>query len=384
MKKLLLLIGLLLPLSALPINIIIGIYANDSIKAIILAPETGEYILTGDGKFIDSVTSSNVYEIKAEENYIEVRNLRQELGKFGSIQLKECSAGGSFNLKPVSRKTTRLYNDNFEVSNNGGYLKMLNIVELEHYIAGVVQCEAGYRHSLEFYKAQAIICRTYALNNLARHLADYYELCDGVHCQVYKGTCDVPEILEAVEATKGLVIADSAKHLINAAYCSNCGGYSLNSEDVWGTYLPYLRSVKDTFCLHQLHARWEKKLSLEEWTSYLDKKESALTKTDTRGESYWNSIPEEQRIYFYDKGYLIPLKDIRLDLGLHSTYFRVEKKGGDVILKGRGNGHRVGFCQEGAMHMAELGYTYLQILNFYYRDIQVINSSDLSLEAGAN
>ena len=276
------------------------------------------------------------------------------------------------------------YNDGMEVDNIGGYLKIINLVELEHYIAGVVECEAGYGQGLEFYKSQAIICRTYALNNLARHLGDYYELCDAVHCQVYKGASTVKEIREAVKATEGLVIADSTKRLINAAYYSNCGGYTMNSEDVWGTYVPYLRSVKDTFCLGQPHARWERHFSMEDWTGYLDKKESSLTKHDTFGESYWDSIPEGKRIYLYDKGYLIPLKDMRTELNLHSTYFKVEKTASGITLKGKGNGHRVGFCQEGAMRMSQLGYAYSKILNFYYRGIQVLYYSSLPLAAGTN
>lgn len=384
MRKLSLLLGLLVPLPALPINISVRIYTTSSVKKIILAPKEGKYLLLGDGKFLDTVTTSNVYEIQAADTLLEVKNLAQSLGKFASIQLKECSVDCSFNIRPLSEKNTRLYNDELVVSANGGYLKMINKVEFEHYLAGVVECEGGHNRPLEFYKAQAIICRTYALNNLARHLGEYYELCDAVHCQVYKGTADIPEIVEAVEETKGLVIADSAKHLINAAYYSNCGGYTLNSEDVWGAYVPYLRAVKDTFCLNQQHAVWEKKFSLKDWTGYLQKKESTLTKSNTHNESYWDSIPEEKRIYFYDKGYLILLKDMRLDLNLHSTYFTVEKAGDGVILKGRGNGHRVGFCQEGAIRMAELGYSYLQILQFYYRGIQVIDSSTLPVEESAN
>jgi stage II sporulation protein D len=384
MRKLLLLFCLFFPLSALPINISVRIYSTDSIKTIIVTPKTGTYLLMGDGKFIDSVTTSGVYEIIAEDSVIRVKALYHELGKFTSIQLKECTTNCSLNIKPISEKATRLYNDELVVSNKGGYLKMINTVDFEHYIAGVVECEGGYRKPSEFYKAQAIICRTYALNNLVRHLGENYELCDAVHCQVYRGTADIPEILNAVETTKGLVIVDNARHLINAAYCSNCGGYTLNSEDVWSSSQPYLRAVRDTFCLNQPHAIWEKRFTLKVWTAYLDKKEATLAKNDTRGEAYWNSIPEERRIYFYDNGYLIPLKDMRLELTLHSTYFSVEKNADGVILKGRGNGHRVGFCQEGAIHMAQLGYSYLQMLNFYYQGIQVIDSVALPIEAGTN
>lgn len=384
MKKILFLMFLLLSIAVLPANISVRIYTVNNIKTIILAPKTGKYILLGDGKFIDSITSAGVCEIKAVDSLLEIKNLDHKLGTFAFIRLEECAANCSFNIKPLSEKTTRLYNDELLVSNNGGYLKLINVVDFEHYLAGVVECEGGHNRPLEFYKAQAIICRTYALNNLARHLGEYYELCDAVHCQVYKGTSDIPEIINAVEATKGLVITDSAKHLINAAYYSNCGGYTLNSEDVWGTYLPYLRAVKDTFCLHQLHATWEKRFSLTDWTNYLEKKEATLTKKDTQGESYWNSIPESKRIYLYDNGYLIPLKDIRLDLNLHSTYFIVETSGNEVVLTGRGNGHRVGFCQEGAIRMAQLEYSCLQILQFYYRGIQVIDSSALAGAAGTN
>ena len=384
MRKLLLLICLLLPLTAVPINISVRIYSTSNLQTIILAPKTGKYILLGDGKFIDSVGTSNVYEIKAADSLLEIKNLDHVLGKFASIQLRECSVDCSFNIRPVSEKATRLYSDELLLSASGGNLKMINKVAFEHYLAGVVECEGGHKKSVEFYKAQAIICRTYALNNLARHLGEYYELCDAVHCQVYKGTSDIPEIVKAVESTKGLVIVDSTKHLINAAYYSNCGGYTLNSEDVWGSNVPYLRAVKDTFCLNQAHAVWEKKFSQKDWTGYLKRKESTLKKNDTHDEGYWDLIPEEKRVYFYDRGYLIPLKDMRLDLNLHSTYFTVEKNEDNIIIKGRGNGHRVGFCQEGAMHMAELGYTYLQILQFYYRGIQVIDSANLPIEESVN
>ncbi len=382
MRKLLFLFGLLFPIHALPINISVRIYAADYIKTVILAPKNGTYLLLGDGKSIDSITASSVYEVKAVGNSLQIKTLNRELGTYTTIRLKELTTDCTFNIKPVSEKSARSYNDELILTNSGGYLKMLNIVQFEHYLAGVVECEAGQRRPVEFYKAQAVICRTYALMNLARHLGEDYELCDIVHCQVYKGTADVPEILQAVEATKGQVIVDYEKHLINAAYHSNCGGYTVSSEDVWSTPLPYLRSVRDTFCLNQLHATWEKHFSLNDWENYLDKKELYLKKNDTRGEAHWDSVPEQKKIYFYDKGYLIPLKDMRLELGLHSTYFSMEKNPNEIILRGRGNGHRVGFCQEGAIHMAQRGYGYLQILHFYYQGIQLIDSSALPLSTG--
>lgn len=384
MRKSFLLFFLLLPIYALPLNINVRIYSADYVKTVIIAPKTGKYLLIGDGKSIDSVTASSVYQIKAVDNLLEIKTLTRVLGKYSNIRFKECTPDCSFNIKPVSEKNTRLYDDELLILNQGGYLKMLNIVQFEHYLAGVVECEAGQKRPIEFYKAQAVICRTYTLSNIARHLGEEYELCDIVHCQVYRGTADIPEILQAVEATKGLVIVDNSKRLINAAYHSNCGGYTVNSEDVWSMTLPYLRALKDTFCLNQLHATWEKHFSMNDWLNYLEKKEASLKKTDTRGESYWDSIPGYRKVYFYDKGYLIPLKEMRVELSLHSTYFTVEKKTDEIILRGRGNGHRVGFCQEGAIHMAQRGYTYLQLLHFYYQGIQLIDSTALPAGGGTN
>ena len=90
-----------------------------------------------------------------------------------------------------------------------GSLKVRNEVELENYVAGVVEMEAGSNHTLEYYKVQAIICRTYALSNLRRHETERYNLCDNVHCQVYKGNNRLnQQITEATLQTKNLVLVD--------------------------------------------------------------------------------------------------------------------------------------------------------------------------------
>ncbi len=58
-------------------------------------------------------------------------------------------------------------------------------------------------------------------------------------------------------------------------------------------------------------------------------------------------------------------------LGLRSTYFDAEFKDGQVKLTGRGYGHGVGLCQQGAMEMAQNGYTYSQILGYYYKGVSL-------------
>jgi stage II sporulation protein D len=65
----------------------------------------------------------------------------------------------------------------------------------------------------------------------------------------------------------------------------------------------------------------------------------------------------------------MPLRTIRSDLNLRSTFFSVYANSDSVILKGRGYGHGVGLCQEGAMVMASKGFKFKDIINFYYSGV---------------
>ena len=68
----------------------------------------------------------------------------------------------------------------------------------------------------------------------------------------------------------------------------------------------------------------------------------------------------------------IPMKSVREDLGLKSSFFWAEENNTNVIIHGHGYGHGLGLCQEGAMEMARVGYTYVDILMFYFRNLNLI------------
>jgi len=374
MKKLLALTAFFFSTTiAFSINVSIRIFDDITISSAIIAPSAGAYIIEGDGKRIDSTSSSGVYEVSiVSDTLVQIKSLDRIIGTYARIRFRGCPGQNQFYLKPDGEKNRRLYDDDVSISADKPNLKLLSIIDLEHYVSGVVQSEAGLRKTPEFYKVQAIICRTYALNNLARHINDGFELCDQVHCQVYQGVTHNTDILNAVAATKGMVIVDESNELINAAFHSNCGGQTLNSEDVWNKALPYLRSRPDTFCLHQPAAIWHKDIPESEWKTYLAKKEKGM-KRDTSLRAMYDTIPDNKRVFLYDKGYLIPLKEIRTDWNLHSTLFTITKENGVLTLSGHGFGHRVGLCQEGAIHMTQLGYNYQQILHYYYANVQIID-----------
>jgi stage II sporulation protein D len=288
----------------------------------------------------------------------------------------------AFKIKAVIPESKlRAYDDDLEVtlSADKKQFVLINKVDLEEYIAGVVESESGTKTSLEYYKLQSILCRTYLLANLNRHILDGYQVCDDVHCQAYLSKTKETEIAQAVMATKGLVVVDNDLNLITAAFHSNCGGQTVNSQDVWSIPTSYLKSIKDTSCVKQPHAKWQRSIPLEDWKAYLQLKHKYPVDDTLKMNTASNFSQNNGRaIYFIDKDLKIPLKVIRADFQLKSTYFSVEQKGENVIFNGRGYGHGVGLCQEGAMRMAKNNLSYKNILSFYYRDVHLVDLSALT------
>ena len=233
----------------------IGLFWQNSPQAVIVSPSEGSYEVLSDNKVIIELGEKDVIKVEAiAGGQLSVRTLSKEVGNYSNLFLRRKGWGNSFRVKATSPSLPdKIFFDNLEITNNGR-LKLVNHVYIEHYIAGVVESESGSNRPLEYYKVQAIICRTYALANLRRHANEGFHLCDKVHCQVYHSKSRFnPDIVKGVNVTKGTVIVDADIQLITAAFSSNCGGHTANSEDVWTAPLPYLRSVEDTFCYKQEH-----------------------------------------------------------------------------------------------------------------------------------
>lgn len=288
-----------------------------------------------------------------------------------SYLLQAVDSTASFQLETPAIKTFRVYDGSLKIIGNNGALKLINKVPMEQYVDDVLRAEVGKDHPLELYKVQAVVSRTYVLDNLNKHKNEYFNLCDQVHCQVYAGKYKPNNLIDsAVALTRGQIITYQGKP-ITAAFYANCGGQTVNSEDVWNHALPYLRSVTDTFCTKSPGAYWEKCIKLNDWSNYIEKKLGvSLKQTDTL---FFNFNPTTRTIYYMDKQKKLPLKEMRTDLGLRSTYFSVYRVGNDIVLCGKGYGHGVGMCQEGASNMAKRGFTYSDIINYYYKSVDIVN-----------
>lgn len=358
-------------------TILIRLFANYNISTVNFFHVSGEYCIYADGtKLFDADKISFIaVSIDGDSVLIQKPGLQK---KFHSVLFVPQTSSSSFKLKSVQPDyKPRTYDDELEISVHNKSLRLINKVEIEKYAAGVVQWEVGTKNPQEFNKVKTIVCRTYALGNWRRHEDEKFQLCDEVHCQVFKGKTFSQNIYNAAFETSEYVLVDDSARVINAAFHSNCGGQTMNSEDVWSKRVSYLRSVKDTFCLPKANAVWQKKIPKELWLDYVKTKYGFPVNDSNTLIKVLNFKQNNRLVYLVNDDFFIPLKFVREDMKLKSTFFTIMEEGENIVFTGKGFGHGVGLCQEGAMHMAETGYSYTKILNYYYTNIHLIRSSQL-------
>ena len=354
----------------------IGILSVSQPQAIQVITEYGDYHLQVDGVIKHSLKAGDRMSFVRYGNMVQVSIPGKVLGQFKEPRLITKNADGVFRIYVLRpNKNERVYDDDLYISTTSTELKLVNKVDLEKYVAGVVEAESGKEKTLEFYKVQAIISRTYALSNLRKHWRDGFNLNDQVSSQVYHGKCRwEPQILVATRITEGKVLVDSEMKLITAAFHSNSGGETVGSESVWSGALPYLTPRMDEFSMVGKHTTWQRTVCKDKWLAYLADKYKLPISDASVLEMAQNYEQPSRDVFFIDPIFKIPLKEIRQDWLLKSTYFNVRPYTSDsLMIDGRGFGHGAGLSQEGAIRMGELGFSYEDILHFYYNDVHIID-----------
>jgi len=380
-KLILLLFFVNIAVNVFAVDFDVCIFSSSQLKSVTITPLSGKYVIYSEDKKVVDLYKNNPVTLIIKDNKISVTKQGDDLGSYTSLIFSAEGFLNTFTFKAVDPDIKeRVYDDGIKISVKDGFLKVINKVELEHYVAGVVESEGGIKKNLEFLKLQAIISRTYAISNLKKHVKpDGYNFCDNVHCQLYRGRCTNSMIMMATSQTTGDIIIDKSNKPISAAFYSNCGGQTVNSEDVWTITTTYLKSVKDTFCLKQPHAVWNKKILKKEWLEYLDSKFNYPV-TDSAMILKATTFSQVVRKINFDDNPNIPLKTIRSDWKLKSTFFSIENQGDTLLFEGRGFGHGVGLCQEGAMRMVDLGWTFKEIIKYYYKEVTIINVTELKTQ----
>ena len=366
MKRLLPILLLLLTVQAAHADRVrVRLFSTNTVSTLNISFDLGQYNLYANGNQLleDLVGEGRSVLVRTEGRKLHVSVNDDDYGLFDSIHLEATDTACILCLNPANCKQ-RTYEGNLVVKAlPGGSMLLVGDVEFETYIAGVVQSEI-YGSASDIFRIQAIISRTWALRNLRKHAADGYNFCDNVHCQAYLNRCVRPDIMMGAIESSGETLVDSAGNLIETPFHSNSGGQTANSEDVWRTALPYLRSVADTFSFSMRQSNWTKTISLERWLSYFQK----THKIDITDSAVLDTLLHFQQPQRKVRLLGVPLTRVRVDWQLKSTFFsiHVDSASMSVILDGHGYGHGVGLSQEGTIRMVSLGYSYDSILRHYY------------------
>ena len=268
----------------------------------------------------------------------------------------------------------RRYRGALELRHKGGGLTAVNIVPVDDYLRSVVPEEMPVDWPAEAIKAQSVAARSFALASRGRHAGEGYDLCTTTHCQLYTGTAAEKSASNAaIKATRGEVLTYGGKP-IEALFHTDSGGMTENSEDVWGSHVPYLRAAKDTPAKTM---PWTKTISRADLERKLAAKGHDIGKVRSLalsplaiGRAAKDRTASGRVKTMTVKGTkgtaTLSGTTWRSLLGLKSTLFDAKLTKDAVTFTGYGSGHGLGISQWGAKRLAETGKSYADILHHYY------------------
>ncbi len=344
---------------------------------------TGRITMTRGGVSYDMGTELNLRRHQTSgESGLRIAQARQSGNLYpGDLQLKAQLSGGSYRLYPIVH------------------------VYIESYLKGVVPYEMGNSAHVEALKAQAVAARTYTLNKMNTRASSLYDVVDTTNDQVYYGNSDsTTRCSQAVEATKGIVLMNGSS-LTGTYYTASNGGQTESARNLWGSSgYDYLGVKNDPFDEMNAASVVRKTVVYGDNTfsgqksaikDLLHAKASAAVGSSNVTVTTINAITPHTPKYGSPSRLYTKLdfavtaatpsgsrsltltcdifSELEGPLGMsinasQNELWSVEKNGANFTLKARRYGHGIGMSQRGAMQMGSLGYTYDQILGFYYED----------------
>lgn len=263
---------------------------------------------------------------------------------------------------------------------SGGKLLVVNYIDVEDYLFGVLQYEVSFWWPYAALEAQAIAARTYALYQAEINAGRDYDLTNDTFSQVYGGADkERYRAKKAVIRTQSKVLTYEGK-IFPAYYHATCGGHTEDSSELWNIDLPPLKGVKCGYCKNSPHYYWETEMSLEDIEKKLAAKEYKISGIIDIAPVEINNQNRIRKLKITDAKSFeeIPVNKFRLIVGpkqIRSTNFKIAIKDGKALFKGNGWGHGVGLCQWGAYFMAKDGFDAEEILNYYYPSAKIENYS---------
>lgn len=374
-------------------------------------------VMAGNKKVVERTAVGGLTAISAggkvaplvESSVLSARSIDgiKQLGANPGLSLVSLQAGSEY----------RRYRGNMEFCIEKESLAVINELNIEDYLRGVVPAEMMSFWPAEALKAQAVLARNYALQKIETTRGSSYNLTNDQQSQVYRGYDDETEATDrAVAETRGLVLVNRGK-IISGFFHSSSGGFIENSEDVWLNSLSYLKKKEDPFDKNDRHYNWQVSYSNEQLTKMFKTEQFPFVQiTDIEVAERTASGARVKKLVVKGIGpdgmpvsrEVKNADNVRAVLGLKSALFtftmkkiynkkddstevkgeRSEPKvnlnldeadrseaGNDLAgieISGSGYGHGVGLSQWGAYGMAKQGYNYQDILKYYYTDVSLV------------
>jgi stage II sporulation protein D len=263
---------------------------------------------------------------------------------------------------------------------NRNSLNVINVLDIESYLYGVIPKEMSPQSPPEALKAQSVAARSFALYQKAKNGNKAYDVSASTGSQVYGGfSVESAAANRAVDETRGVVMMYKGQPAL-AYFHANSGGITEDARNVWTAEIPYLRSVADEPSTKAANIAWSASLGSNTLKKSLNNygiRISAVTKIrilqnspSGRVTKIGISSPEGEVV--------MDGNDFRLKIDpavIKSTLFTISSDNDEDAtfrFEGRGFGHGVGMSQWGALVMARDGSTYRDILAHYYRGVEII------------
>lgn len=334
---------------------------------------------------IISTETCDAYSANLDSNQ-EWQKSGEVLESVSSISLKasktneaiyyECKA--PFTVQRIAPLKSYVYAGDFVAVKNSTGVQIVNLIDAEDYIKGVVPSEVLFSWPMETLKAQAVAARTYAwwsVVNARKKVADY-DMDDTVKYQAYLGTGVRNEATDTATDQTSRQVLKHQGEIIKAYFSADSGGFTESAKATFDEDLGYCQAKAELYDVTQTKTAWTKAFDAATLKSKLVGAgliPSAVVikqaSVDAKSRNSSGRVDQLSVLGTNGKTYLVNGAKFRYATGIRSTFFEVKNEGGQITLTGKGYGHGVGMAQIGALeYVRQLNWTYDQVLKFYYTD----------------
>ncbi len=375
--------------------------------------QVGKKVLQERIKGKDIITYPFEKELEEKRLEVEIEGKRMVFPCDARLRLAPIKdKGQGFFAVSIDSAPSRRFRGELEIFvNNASLSELVNELDLEDYLRGVLPAEIPSHFPTECLKAQAVVARTYAVYSLGRHKKEGFDLCGDRHCQIYLGyDYEKSKFNDIIEATKGIIVTYKEKPALTPFH-SCCGGIGEDAS-LWGASAPYLIAKPDNSpypldlsseenlkkflekkggfnCELAPDFRWIRKYGEGDLQEIFSRSLPLLLRKPTLKVEKIKDISVDERspwgrvraLKIETKEGIIMLRgdEVRWAFGdgrpaskgsLPSLLFFVEKEKSEdkttFKIVGGGSGHGIGFCQWGAVGLAKKGYSYPEIIRHYF------------------